>query len=175
MESNNTSNNSNVVDQQLPTEQNTRPKSTLNMKFLLIAAIVFILIALSVIFISVKSTTNKIIPANPTETPKPTLQPLPSEGGYVKNQLIVEYKAGMSPHELTDNSKREKLATSLQELGVISQEKLHESTDPKLTNFYVLTFEQGIDLEKVRSKIYALEEIKNVDPNTEYEAFENNK
>lgn len=165
MEPNNASNNSNVVNQQLPTEQNTRPKSTLNIKFLLIAAIVFILVALSVIFISVKSTTNKIIPVSPTETPKPTLQPFPPKGDYIENQLIVEYKEGMSPDELTDNNQRAELAKVLQDAGVILQEKLSQTTDPNLKNFYVLTFKDGIDVKAASRKIYEIPQIKGVEPN----------
>lgn len=166
MEPNNTSDNSNIVNQQVPAEQNTRPKSTLNIKFLLIAVIVFILIAVSVIFISVKSTTNKMVPpVSPTETPKPTLIPFPPKGEYVENQLIVEYKEGMSPDELKDNNQRGQLAEALQNAGVISQEKHFESTDPKLKNFYILTLKEGIDAGEVSNKIYAIPQIKGVEPN----------
>ncbi len=171
MEPNIPSTNDNVVDQQLPAEQNARPKSTLNIKFLLIAAIVFILVVLSVIFISVKSTTKNIVPATPTEAPKPTLRPFPPKGEYVENQLIVEYREGMSPEDLKDNNQRSQLAEALQDAGVVSQEKHYQSTDPKLKNFYILTFKEGIDAQEVSNKIYAIPQIKSVEPNGTVEIF----
>ena len=168
MELNSPSNN-NVVDQQLSADQNDKQKSVLRIKLFLIAAVVATLIAISSVFIAIKSTTKNILPATPTETPKPTLPPFPSEEGYVKNQLIVEYKAGMSPAELIDNNERSKLASSLQELGIISQDKLYNSDDPKLRNFYVLTFKDGVDVKDITDKIYAIPEIKGVEPNVIYE------
>lgn len=107
----------------------------------------------------------------PTFEVKPTLPPFPEKGGYVENELIIEYKEGMSPDELTDNGQRSRLAQALADAGVISQKKLYQSLDPKLKNFYVLTFQNGVDVQEVSKIIYQLPEIKGVEPNGKASIF----
>lgn len=161
----NNSNIGNDTNREVQIPNNSKFGSIPKTRNLLIATVIIIVIILPVLFLSVKSVKEKKPMVNPTEAPKPTLLPFPSKGDYVGNQLIVEYKEGMSPDELRDNNQRSQLASDLQELGVISQKKLYESTDPKLKNFYILTLKEGIDAKGVSNKIYSIPQIKGVEPN----------
>jgi len=145
-----------------------KPFNIFSSKVIVIAVIILILILIPIFFFVVKSSQEKKLISNPPESIKPTLIPFPSKGNYVENQLIVEYKEGLSPSELIDNDKRENLASALQKIGVTSQNKLYESNEPTLKNFYVLTFKAGVDVKKARIEIYELPEIKSVEPNIIY-------
>ncbi|MEK7559465.1 MAG: hypothetical protein AAB521_04105 [Patescibacteria group bacterium] len=177
MEPKSPDNESNLNQEDSSTTQGSKLSQLLKSKFyILFIAITLVVIIFPVLYFSTNLIKNysSVSPTpapvvspsvSPTEDAKPTLAPFPSKGDYVENQLIVEYKEGMSPEELLDNDERSKLADSLTELGVTLQEKISETDDPKLKNFYVLTFKDGIDVEAVSSKIYAIPQIKGVEPN----------
>lgn len=178
MEPNGPGNESNVSPENPPVSSGNKLSKLMKSKFyILFIAIALVVILFPVLYFSTNLVKNdsKVAPSPipdspsptdvPTENAKPTLAPFPPEGGYVENQLIVEYKEGMSPEELLDNDQRSKLAEELTELGVILQEKISETDDPKLDNFYVLTFADGVNVEEASKKIYEIPQIKGVEPN----------
>lgn len=180
MEPNGPGNESNLNPENPPVPSGNKWNQLLKSKFyILFIVIALVVVLFPVLFFSTYLVKNnsKVAPSptrqapSPVEDTKPSLQPFPSKGDYVENQLIIEYKEGMSPEELLDNDQRSQLAADLQRLGVILQEKLHESTDTNLKNFYVLTFKEGIDVEKVSTEIYKIPQIKGVEPNGKVEIF----
>jgi hypothetical protein len=117
------------------------------------------------IFVSSRSDVLK--PEAPKEEIKPTIQPFPSEGEYVKNELIIQYKDGMEYKNLSEERKKE-IDAYLKDLGVTSQEKLTITDDPNLDDFYILIFEQGKDVKSISEKLL-LPELEGVEPNPIYE------
>ena len=183
MDPNSSNNKSNLNQEVPPTQDSSRLHQILKTK----TYIIFIVLALAavifpILYFLMQTVSKNNLPKLPAENPKstisipseankPTLPPFPSQGDYVKNQLIIEYKEGMSPEEILDNDERSALAQALQDAGIVSQKKLSDTTDPKLKNFYVLTFKEGIDAKEVSTKIYAIPQIKGVEPNGTVEIF----
>lgn len=153
------------------TENNSKLKKMLKTKNLLIAAVLIFIIIVPALLFSVKSVKEKEPRITPTEVLKPSIIPFPSEGNYVKNQLIVQYREGRSPADLIDNDERSKLASALSELGVISQEILIKDQETNLQNYYVLTFSDDIDIKDAVEGLSKIPEILTVEPNATFNLF----
>ncbi|MFI5265398.1 MAG: S8 family serine peptidase, partial [Candidatus Levyibacteriota bacterium] len=86
---------------------------------------------------------------------------------YVSDQILVKYKAGQSPEELTSAGKtaQEKiLATSLTAIGVTSQQRLFSLQNNGLENYYLLSLKKGLSIPAVYAALTAIPEIENATP-----------
>ena len=78
---------------------------------------------------------------------------------YVGDQIIVRLKDEYTLEELT------RLKEKLDDIGVISQEKVFDSDDPNLKNFYLLKLKAGSDVKKTLESLAGFEEIEQAGPN----------
>lgn len=94
----------------------------------------------------VKSTPN----VNPTST-------------FVPDQLIIKYKSGQTPEELT-SQRKEEIQKIFNEAGVLSQEKLYPE-NAALKGYFMLKFKKGINLENAKDILNTIPEIENAEQN----------
>ncbi|MDO8657951.1 MAG: hypothetical protein Q7K55_04375 [Candidatus Levybacteria bacterium] len=104
-----------------------------------------------------------------TTEPKITLSPYPStplniKPSFMPDEIIVKYKSGQSPDEITNNEKRTKLNESLEKIGVISQQKLNQSS-PVFKSYYLVKLKQGTDVLKAIELIKTIDEVEYAQPN----------
>jgi hypothetical protein len=104
-----------------------------------------------------KNSKTPTITITPTEVPVPTAE-------FVKNQLMVKYKTGMSPSEI-DEEKKAVMNDLYKQLGVVVEQKAFESSSSALKNYYLLTFKTNLSLDEIATKLKTLPEIENVDKN----------
>lgn len=86
---------------------------------------------------------------------------------YARNQIIVKYRAGFSPHALKAQNKTkeiERLEEEIKRIGVISQNRLFTSDNLLLENYYILNLPQDSDIQSVYAKLSKLSEIDAVSP-----------
>lgn len=81
-----------------------------------------------------------------------------SDAPHVTNEIIVEFQEGNSPDNLETRKK-------LETIGVGSFEKVFQSEDPLLKNFYLLKLQQGLTADSVKNPLFQLEEIKGIEFN----------
>ncbi len=84
----------------------------------------------------------------------------PFAAPYVEDQLIVKYRNDYTLEQLQN------LKKSLEDLGVVSQEKVFDSDSPRLKDYYVLKFKNGTDVRAIKEKIDKIPEIDFSGPNT---------
>lgn len=90
---------------------------------------------------------------------------------HVPNELIVLYKEGTSPHELSEGE-LEDLNTKLSDLGVVSQEKAYSQVESgELTRSYKLKLQKDIDLVRVQEMLSSINGILSSQPNFIYHTF----
>lgn len=78
---------------------------------------------------------------------------------YIPEQIIVKYKDEYDEKEIKSVERK------LKELDLISQEKIFDSDDPLLRNFYLLQFKPGIDIKKVKNTLLVFPQLEFVKPN----------
>lgn len=78
---------------------------------------------------------------------------------FVEGQIIVKYKDSYTIEEI------QRLKLKLESLGVISQEKVFDSSDPKLANFYLIRFKSDVSVDQVIKDLANLPEIEKAGPN----------
>lgn len=137
-------------------------------KKLVFLAIAAVIIPLILTFLRKPSAqnTNTITGTPPPSslTKFPTIT-LPPAGTYVQNQLVVKYKSGMAPDELTDRTKLQEIDTADKAINTLKKEKLYTDTSEPLSLFYVITLNQGADLAKAISIYQSLPEADKVQTN----------
>lgn len=87
---------------------------------------------------------------------------------YVPDQILVAYKTGSSPEELMLQariSERDKLIQALQDVGVISQERIFPGDTSVLQQYYLLNLKKGTDIKEMYKKLETIPEIQNSTPN----------
>lgn len=135
-------------------------KSLLSKKYALaigMVLIAFILVVPLVIFIA--SSLNQKTNINPPASNKKAgFEPT---APYIPDQLIVKYRNAYTKDEII------RLKEKLEAIGVISQEKVFESDDELLKNYYLLKFKKGTDIKKVKKELENFKEIENIDINYE--------
>lgn len=90
---------------------------------------------------------------------------------YVPNELIVSYREGKAPHELSEEKKLD-LEKRLSVLGVISQERAYsEVTSGELTRSYALKLNENVDLVQLQEQLSEIREIASSQPNFIYHTF----
>lgn len=110
-----------------------------------------------------------------TTEPKITLSPYPStplniKPSFMPDEIIVKYKSGQSPDEIINNDKKTKLNESLDKAGVISQQKLNQSS-PVFKSYYLLKLKQGTDVLKAIELIKTIDEVEYAQPNFVQKTF----
>lgn len=97
----------------------------------------------------------------------PKNQIFPKGVRYVPDQIIVKYKPGQSPEELSSAGKtgeRENLLSSLKEIGVVSQKKLFDSESSLIGNYYVLSLKKGISIPDAYKQMTRVPQVENAAP-----------
>ena len=105
---------------------------------------------------------------------------------FIPDEIIVKYMDGYVPEDLrkkiieegvllkikyivdpTSNpeTKLKALEELFKRIGVISQEKLHDTNDPILRRFYILKLRKGTDVRLVHKILNSTEGIESVEPN----------
>lgn len=137
-----------------------------------LAIILIVIVMLTPVFVFVAYSIRGDIGEKSVSTlaPKPTLKPFPSEGIEL-NRLIIRYIDGFSPDDIQDEKRVKEMDVFLKRLGVVEQEKVYDSDDPKFRNTYSLIFDRGIDIEDAAEDIYSLPEIEHVEPSVEIGLF----
>lgn len=77
---------------------------------------------------------------------------IPPNAQYMAGEVIVQYEKGYAPGE----EKHEEVFEKLSELGIISEEKLFQSTEPPLKYYYTLKFNKQLSVPETVQKIQAL-------------------
>lgn len=91
----------------------------------------------------------------------------PEGARYAKNQIIVKYRSGFSPHVLNAQNKKQDLdllENKLKSIGVISQNRLFISDNILLENYYILNLPQDSDIFQVYTKLSKFSEIDAITP-----------
>ncbi|MDO8657952.1 MAG: S8 family peptidase [Candidatus Levybacteria bacterium] len=121
---------------------------TLGKKQLLIFGI-FLIILFSLGILFVKYQNNKVNRKTPVSIPKDAV--------FVPDEIVVKYKEGFSPNDFQKK---------LNEIGVISFEKVYKETeDPVLKRYYLLKLRKGTDIRKVHEILSDSKEIEFSQPN----------
>lgn len=159
-----------------PVQKSVQPEPSLNKKWLIIGAVVFLFILSGALFFfssnTAKNQTPTVTPSltGPTPPDKKPFQLYPGNA-YEPNKLIVEFRSGMGPDEELNVAKKQLLENKLSEIGVISRKKVFDSNDSNLKNFYEFTLKPGTDLKTAGEKINDLEAVKSVEANYEMHAI----
>jgi len=77
---------------------------------------------------------------------------------YAADQLIVKYKDSYTLVEI------ERLRDKLNEIGVVSQEKVFDSNDPRLKNYYLIKFAKGSNIDNIIKELEGFPEIEKAGP-----------
>lgn len=168
-----------VIQQPMqPSLDDMSKKNIKKIILIVIGVLITILLFILVMYLFMNNRSNDssqktLPPVSPTPiTIKPTLQPFPSKGQYVEDQLIIRYNDGMSPSELKEPERIAAIQNLFKVVGVISQEAVYKgNTDPKLKNFYILHFSRGTDIKSAAKEIYTLPEVKGAEPNAKATIF----
>lgn len=90
---------------------------------------------------------------------------------HMPNELIVSYREGKSPHELSERD-NVNLSERLKALGVLSQEKAYSQVlEGDLSRSYRLKIEEGKDLVMIQEELGDVKEILSSQPNFIYRPF----
>jgi len=96
---------------------------------------------------------------------------IPPTAEYVPNELIVSYREGKAPHQISEE-KRLELEQRLSLLGVISQERAYlEVASGELTRSYTLKLNENVDLVQLQEQLAEVKEIASSQPNFIYHTF----
>jgi hypothetical protein len=98
----------------------------------------------------------------PAGTP-PCAPPPGPPGEVVEGRLIVNYRPGYAPHEITDPAAKQRIASAFQTAGVIAQEKAFESLDFRFVRYYILYLSPGTCLTKAYGILMSLPELASVE------------
>lgn len=104
----------------------------------------------------------------------PEGNPFPKGAKYVEDQVIVKYKDGQAPNELSPE-KEESLNNKLTSLGVKSQEKLFTSVDEFLKNYYLLYLRPGTNIQDLYKKLSDIPEVDSITPDYILDTFPKEK
>lgn len=105
------------------------------------------------------------------ESPSPTVViTLPPTGTYIEDQLIVKFKPGQAPDELSDPAKLQEIRKADTEAGMIQRTKLFAQNTGELGQYYAIVLKQGSDLRKAMQIYQALPEVAEVQTNGIVEA-----
>ncbi len=159
-------------NEEVVNKENPLPKKR---KLLFLAIIIlFLLITVAITAFAYfkyqeKGESIKINISTTTTTTNLTNSPTPADGllptpEVVEGELIVKYKQGMGPDEVSINRKTE-IDKILADLGMISEEKMYESSSSALKNYYIINFEKDVNLDSMIDEIKKLPEIENVEKN----------
>lgn len=133
-------------------------------KLLILAGlVVVIVVVIGVILLGGVLNKSKMSQAKPTLPPFPSIPVVPDE-------LVIKYREGMSPQNLSVNQKKQ-LEEALANLGVVSSEPMFEEAGAPLDRYYLIHLKPGTNLEGATNAIYQLEEVEHVGPNTLYETL----
>jgi len=86
---------------------------------------------------------------------------IPKNAQYIEDEIVIKYKEGFAPGE----EKHDSIKQQLKELGVISSQKVYESTEAPLDRYYKLQLKQGTNIEEIRDALNKLEAIGEAEPN----------
>jgi len=87
---------------------------------------------------------------------------------YVPDQILAVYKPGSSPDEMLAQgrlSERDRLIKSLQDIGVVSQERIFPGDNSSLQQYYLLSLKKGTDIPEFYKKLQVVSEIQTSTPN----------
>lgn len=101
---------------------------------------------------------------NRSDEKKEPLPVIPKEAVFSSEEILVQFTPEYAPAKTGVNKKWDTLYSQLQKLGVLSYEKVFDSSDPLLVLHYKLKLKKGTDIIKVREEIYQLEGIKAAEP-----------
>ncbi len=133
-----------------------------NLHRLLIGVFVVIIVFFSAFFL-VFLKSKSIFPKPPAAAP-----PTPT---YVSDEIIVKYKTGQTPDQMGEAQKKAVQAV-LDEGGVISQEKVYDSINPILKNYYRLKLKRGANVLKSKEILKKLDAIQSAEPDYIYSTQE---
>lgn len=149
-----------MIDPQVPSDNNIiEEKPSIYSKFpilkkrlalMIILFVVALILIVPLILFIISSLSNKDISQVEQDIFKPTAP-------VVQNQLIVEYKDKYTKEQALS------LKNKLEKVGVISQEKVFDSDEPRLRNFYLLKFKDGTDPVEVKKELNNFPELESVD------------
>ncbi len=143
---------------QAPQNLLNKLKSLFSKKYALLIIMILtaliLLIPLLIFIISSLKTQEKTKPV-----PAPVKKEFKPVGEYVPDQIIVKYKEKYTREEIIN------LKEKLDAIGVISQDKVFDSDDPLLKNFYLLKLKKGSDIVKIRNELVSMTEIEVAEPN----------
>lgn len=96
---------------------------------------------------------------------------IPPTAEYVPDELLVSYKDGKAPHQISEPEKAE-LDEQLRVLGVISQEKAYvDISEGELSRSYLLKLENGLDIVTLQDELSDINGIVSSQPNFIYRPF----
>lgn len=127
-------------------------------RLILIFALCLFLISISIVVVGYFFSSPKYVAVLPTAE-------------YVPNELIISYREGKAPHEISEE-KRVDLQERLNALGVISQERAYtEVSTGELTRSYILKLNEEVDLVELQERLADIKEIASSQPNFIYQTF----
>lgn len=139
-------------------------------QLIIIAFLLLILgLMLVILFQNVKNNNSSKVLPTPQVYPSIIASPMPTE--FVPEQLIVKYKEGKTPEEITDLAEKRKMEEIFDKAGVLSQEKMGKN-DSFLKNYYLVKLKPGTKVEDAVNLFKQLEEVENVQPNYVYKTLE---
>jgi len=168
--------NSAVEEAALPQAKNNFSK-----KRIILYSLILLLILIFIAYMLIQESKTGSVPTNPkisptttitsaisptvyiSKSPSPTVVASPT-AAFVPDQLIIKYKYGQTPEELTAQRDTE-ITIILDQAGVLSQEKLYSSQDSTLKRYYVLKFKKGTNLESAKETLSTIPEIENAEQN----------
>ncbi len=125
----------------------------------LVTVFFFILIIFILFVSSQRKQTEKIAVKKNTEK-KFSLYP---KTEYVKDHLIVKFKDGYGPDDITDTDEKRKILQKLLDAGVEHQEKLYRNETGQLDTYYILYLQEGNTLQQVGETVNGFDEIESVE------------
>src|SRR3989344_1237680 len=146
--------------------------------FLLLLAVLFIFLSLLSFFLI----SNK----KPQPSSVKKITSISENAEFVPDEIIVKYMDGYVPEDLRKKISEENILSKIkytfnptsdpetklktleelfEKIGVISQEKLHDTNDPILRRFYILKLRRGTDVRLAHKILNSAEGIESVEPN----------
>ena len=162
-----------------PVENNQENFYEKNKKLLFLGIGILLLLLITLFYFSFLQKQKSSNPVQNSQTPTPTPSVVPSvslpfettptpiaspTATFVPDQLIIQYNLGQTPEDL-NSERNSQIKVILDQIGVISQEKLYTTNDATLRTYYMLKFKKGTDLEGVKKILDTIPEVKNAEQN----------